>query len=55
MNNMINDFITLIKFLNEKRKEDNNKEDDIKEESKIYEILNKLQGKITDNFIEIFR
>ena len=52
---MINDFITLIKFLNEKRKEDNNKEDDIKEESKIYEILNKLQGKITDNFIEIFR
>ena len=52
---MINDFITLIKFLNEKRKEDNNKDDNIKEESKIYEILNKLQGKITDNFIEIFR
>ena len=52
---MINDFITLIKFLNEKRKEDNNKGDNIKEESKIYEILNKLQGKITDNFIEIFR
>jgi len=52
---MINDFITLIKFLNEKRKEDNNKDDDIKEESKIYEILNKFQGKISDNFIEIFR
>jgi len=52
---MINDFITLIKFLNEKRKEDNNKDDNIKEESKIYEILNKFQGKISDNFIEIFR
>ena len=53
--NVIYDFITLIKFLNEKRKEDNNKGDDIKEESKIYEILNKLQGKISENFIEIFR
>jgi len=51
---MINDFMNLIKFLNDKRKEDNNKEDDIKEESKIYEIINKLKDKISDNFIKIF-
>jgi hypothetical protein len=30
---MINDFVVLIKFLNDKRKEGSNKEDDIKEES----------------------
>jgi hypothetical protein len=30
---MINDFVVLIKFLNDKRKEGSNKEVDIKEES----------------------
>ena len=52
--NMINDFVVLIKFLNDKRKEGSNKGDDIKEESKIYEVINKLKDKISDNFIKIF-
>ena len=49
---MIYDFITLIKFLNEKRNEGNDK--DIKEESKIYEVINKLKDRVSDNFIKIF-
>jgi hypothetical protein len=49
---MIKDFITLIKFLNGKRKEGNDK--DIKEESKIYEVIDKLNGRISDYFIKIF-
>ena len=51
---MINDFMTLIKFLNEKRKDDNNKEDIINEESKLYEVISKLKDKTSDNFIKIF-
>ena len=49
----INNFVTLIKFLNDKRK-DNIKEDVIKEETKIYEVIDKLKDKISDNFIKLF-
>ena len=49
----INNFVTLIKFLNDKRK-DNINEDDIKEETKIYEVIDKLKDKISDNFIKLF-
>ena len=49
---MIYDFTTLIKFLNDKRNESN--DNDIKEESKIYEIINKLKDRVSDNFIKIF-
>ena len=52
LKNMIKDFITLIKFLNGKRKEGNDK--DIKEESKIHEVIDKLNGRISDYFIKIF-
>jgi hypothetical protein len=52
LKNMIKDFITLIKFLNVKRKEGNDK--DIKEESKIHEVIDKLNGRISDYFIKIF-
>ena len=47
--NMIYDFITLIKFLNDKRNDN-----DIKEESKIYEVINKLKDRVSNNFIKIF-
>ena len=70
--NIINDFITLIKYLNDKRKEtkneniitdqtkDNNKENKetdfkITEETKIYEVVNKLKDSFSNNFIEIFQ
>ena len=52
--NIINDFITLIKFLNNERKEGNNKDNGIKEDTKIYEVLDKIKGKISDNFMKIF-
>jgi len=68
---IINDFIILIKYLNDKRKEKNNeniigdkakednkdnKENDFKitEETKIYEIVNKLKDSFSNNFIRIF-
>ena len=49
---MIYDFITLIKFLNDKRNEGN--DNDIQEESKIYEVINKLKDRVSNNFIKIF-
>ena len=54
--NMINDFITLIKFLNNKRKENNtNKENDITEETKFYELVDKLKDSLSNtNFIKMF-
>ena len=48
--NMINDFITLITLLNNKRKESEKKEDDITEESKIYQILDKLKYQVSPYF-----
>ena len=51
---IINDFMIFIKILNDKRKEDNNKINDIKEESKIYSIINKFKDVISDNFIKLF-
>jgi hypothetical protein len=51
---IINNFITLIKFLNDERKEGKDKKNDIKEESKIYEILDKIKDKVSDNFMKIF-
>jgi len=53
--NIINDFITLIKHLNEKKKENNtNKEDDITEETKIYEFVLKLKDSFSGHFIKLF-
>ena len=49
---MIYDFITLIKFLNEEKNEGN--DNDIKEESKIYEVINKLKDRVSNIFIKIF-
>jgi hypothetical protein len=51
---MINDFITLIKFLNDKKKEGNDKDNDIQEESKIYEVINKIKDRVSNNFIKLF-
>ena len=59
---MINDFIALIKYLNDKRKEDtdktkeNNKKNDIiiTEETKIYEVVDKLKDTFSNNFMKIF-
>ena len=60
--NIINDFIALIKYLNDKRKEindktkDNSKENDINitEETKIYEVVGKLKDSFSNNFMKIF-
>ena len=52
--NMIDDFITLIKFLNNQRKEGNTKQNNITEESKIYELIDKIKDNVSDNFIKIF-
>ena len=52
--NIINDFITLIKFLNDKRKEGNNNENDYSEQKKIYEVINKLKDRVSKYFIKIF-
>ena len=65
---IVNDFIILIKYLNDKRKQkenekiitdkakENNKENDIKitEDTKIYEVVNKLKDSFSNNFIKIF-
>ena len=52
----INDFITLIKFLNNLRR-DNNIDNDNKfdEKSKIYEIIDQNQDDFSENFIKIFK
>jgi hypothetical protein len=39
--NMINDFITLIEFLNDNRKQNNNQNNDINEQTKIYDVIEK--------------
>ena len=59
---MINDFIELIKYLNDKRKENTNKTKEnakindinITEENKIYEVVEKLNNTFSNNFIKIF-
>ena len=57
---IINDFIELIKYLNDRRKgnndKDSKKENDfnITEDTKIYEIINNLKDKFSNNFIKIF-
>ena len=50
--NMINDFINLIKYLDDKRIENN--KNDITEETKIYELIDKLKDNFSNNFIKIF-
>ena len=47
--NIINDFVTLMKLLNSK-----NKENEVKGESKIYEVLNDLKDTISKEFIKLF-
>ena len=52
--NMINDFITLIKYLNDEKR-DNNKETSVKEESKIYQVIdNNIKDSVSKIFINIF-
>ena len=51
---IINDFISLIKFLNDKKKE-NNEGNEIKNDKKIYELINEnLKESVSINFIKIF-
>ena len=47
--NILNDFITLIKYLNSK-----NKENEIKAEAKIYEVINDIKDSISKDFIKLF-
>jgi hypothetical protein len=47
--NIINDFIVLIKLLNSK-----NKDNEIKGETKIYEVLNDIKDSISKEFIKLF-
>ena len=51
---MLNDFIILIKFVNNKRKEDNGNMNDINEESKIYELLVELKEQVSPIFSKLF-
>ena len=54
--NMINDFITLIEILNEKRKPNSTQENDINEDSKIYELIDKKKDSFTNsNFMKMFQ
>ena len=46
---IVNDFITLIKYLNSK-----DKENEIKSEAKIYEVINDIKDSTSNNFIKIF-
>jgi hypothetical protein len=53
--NMVNDFVTLIKYLNNKRKE-KSKEYEIKEEDKIVDVINNnLKNSVKPEFIELFK
>jgi len=60
--NMINDFIELIKYLNDKKKENEDKikentktkDIDITEETKISDVVNKLNDTFSNEFIKIF-
>jgi hypothetical protein len=47
--NIINDFIVLIKLLNSK-----NKDNEIKGETKIYEVLNDIKDSVSKEFIKLF-
>ena len=52
---MINDFITLLQYLNDVKKEVNEDNDnDISEETKIYEVLEKLKVNPSREFLSIF-
>ena len=57
--NMINDFITLIEFLNDLRKQNNNqdnKNNDITETTKIYEVIEKKKDSFKNaNFVNMFQ
>jgi hypothetical protein len=48
--NILNDFITLIKFLNSKEKEN-----EVKAETKIYEVINDIKDSTSKNFIKLFK
>ena len=50
---IINDFITIIKYVNDLKKENIDK--DISEKSKIYEIFDKLKNNISKEFLLIFK
>ena len=50
---IIKDFIILLKYLNTKRKE-KEKDNIIKEEAKIYEIINEIKYSFYDDFIKLF-
>ena len=53
---MINDFITLIEILNNKRKENSAQENDISEETKIYELIDNKKNSFTnENFMKMFK
>ena len=60
--NMINDFIELIKYIKDKRKENTNKakesdkinDNNVTEETKIYEVVEKLNNTFSNNFIKLF-
>ena len=52
--NIVNDFVTLLKYLNNKRRE-NNGESNVDEKNKIYDIIeNNLKSRVSENFIKIF-
>ena len=53
--NIINDFITLLQYLNNLRKENNKKKNDISEETNIYEIIEKLKDNVSNDFLVIFK
>jgi hypothetical protein len=53
--NMINNFICLLQYLNDLKKEDKKeKEDNFLENSKIYEVLEKLKDNLSKEFLSIF-
>ena len=53
--NIINDFITLLQYLNDLKKEEKaNKEDNISENSQIYNVLEKLKDNLSKEFLSIF-
>ena len=53
--NMINDFIILIQYLNDlKKKEKEDSDDNISENSKIYEVLEQLKNNLSKEFLSIF-
>ena len=51
---MINDFINLLQYLNELKKEDNDN-NDISENSKINEVFEKLKDSLSEKFLLIFK